>query len=258
MRAFDAALTEIERLPGGRTALSLSAPALADIACRPGQCLNFLAGEGLARDPYLPITALVTNDAGDGRLQTVVSDVEASPWLERRRGGDRISGFGPIGIGWRPPGDVRRLALVAEDAGRVPELLLMSAQCADEGLSVTLAVGGEAAPTFPTRLLHPAVEYLPAGGDLGAGPTPEHQIFGDAALRWADLYVLAGTPPFLRTSSERISYRRIGSRPSVVTVQSGAMPCGVGWCAGCLFRAGGRRRFRCLDGIIAAERGDRR
>src|SRR3972149_4691817 len=136
MKAGYAEVVENERVYGNVYAMWLRAPELAHGAY-PGQfvmlrCSDDAAyadgdgrgGEGHADDPLLPrpMSYYRVRDGADGPEWAVLYDVagRGTGWLARRRPGDRLYGWGPLGNGFKVGRTSRNLLLVAGGIGVAP------------------------------------------------------------------------------------------------------------------------------------------
>jgi dihydroorotate dehydrogenase electron transfer subunit len=175
--------------------LWLSAPGVARTA-QPGQFLMIRCGEGW--DPLLPrpmsfhrfrqVPSTGSGQAQDERQFAVLFDVRGrgTEWLSRRRAGDGIDLFGPLGRGYAVARQSQNLLLVAGGIG-VAALVALADQAIAQGRAVTLLQGARtAAGLFPSRLLPPEVEVITATDDGSAGHRGLVTELIPQYLPWAD------------------------------------------------------------------------
>ncbi|MFQ5880717.1 MAG: dihydroorotate dehydrogenase electron transfer subunit [Dehalococcoidia bacterium] len=195
---------------------------------------------------------------GGERQFAILFDVRGrgTAWLARRRPGDCLCLFGPLGRGFDPSPRARSLLLVAGGLG-VAGLAALADQAVADGRAVTLLHGARsAAQLFPARLLPPQVELAVATDDGSAG----HQgyvtdLFGQY-LPWADQVFACGPNPMFQTMAQVM--RQAQSRKSVQVLLEEHMACGTGICYGCAVfprrspkatrLGGGGVRLVCKDG----------
>ncbi len=213
----------------------------------PGQFLMMQCGEG--DDPYLPRPfSFCRSRPGEGGTPQhsllVQRAGRGSDWLSRRRPGDLIRIFGPLGHGLTLRADTRNLLLIA-DGVRVAPLLYLAEQAIAREISVTLIQGHSPnQPAYPAAMLAPQIELVlteasPVSGS-SAALLPEY-------LRWSDQVIIAGEEPLLRQVAADL--KRLVSRRSVQAVIWQPLACGTGACAGCPIEIRRRgSRLVCRDG----------
>ena len=262
MKVGYAEVVENERVYGDVHAMWLRAPALAHGAY-PGQfamlrCSDDASytdgGGGHADDPLLPrpMSYHRVRDGASGPEWAILYDVvgRGTGWLARRRPGDRVYGWGPLGNGFKVGRTSRNLLLVAGGIGVAPLVWLADEACA-KGLSVTMIVGARTAELiFPARLLAPQVEVIVTTDDGSAGR--EGFVTGPFAelLEWCDQAFACGPTPMFRSLAE--ATRRAKVRRSVQALLEERMACGTGICYGCAVdtrvRGGRAMKLVCKDG----------
>lgn len=225
-------VTEARALYQDTFALWLAAP---DIARRatPGQFVMVRCGEGY--DPLLPRAFSIyrIRDGSDGPEIGLLLEVvgRGTAWLARRRPGDEVALFGPLGHGFSVRPAARNLLLVGGGIGVAPLVWLTDEQVA-RGRSVTLLLGARtAAKLYPAELLPREVELLTATDDGSAGHhgpvtdlLPEH-------AGWADQILACGPTAMFQSMAVRL--RAIQYRRSCQVLMEERMACGTGICYSC-------------------------
>jgi dihydroorotate dehydrogenase electron transfer subunit len=173
-------------------------------------------------------------------------------WLSRRRPGDRIFVYGPLGHGYTVRRDAGNLLLRAGGIGVAPLVWLAEEQVA-RGRHVTLIQGARSTDSlFPTHLLPPEVEVVAATED---GSTGQRGLVTDLVpdyLSWADQVFACGPNAMFRALAEGM--RRVEGegarrrRKSVQVLLEEVMPCGTGICYGCAVMTRRGVRLICKDG----------
>jgi dihydroorotate dehydrogenase electron transfer subunit len=212
-------------------ALWLRAPELTRAAV--GQFAMVRCGEGY--DPLLPraLSIYRVRDGDEGREAGFLIEVtgRGTAWLARRRPGDTVALFGPLGRGFVPRPGVHNLLLVAGGIGVAPLVWLADEQTA-RGRNVTLLLGArDAAHLYPTALLPPEVEVVLATDDGSAG---HHGFVTDllpAYAAWADQIFACG--PMAMFHAMAAVLRRLPYRRSCQVLLEEQMACGTGICYSC-------------------------
>ncbi len=225
-------VTEVRALYQDTFALWLAAR---DIARRatPGQFVMVRCGEGY--DPLLPrafsIYRVRDGDRGPeiGLLFEVVG--RGTAWLARRRPGDELALFGPLGHGFSVRPAAQNLLLVGGGIGVAPLVWLADEQVA-RGRTVTMLLGARtAAKIYPAELLPPEVEVLTATDDGSAGhPGPVTDLLPEYA-GWADQVLACGPTAMFRSMAAQL--RAIQYRRSCQVLLEEHMACGTGICYSC-------------------------
>ncbi len=158
-------------------------------------------------------------------------------WLSRRRPGDRIFVYGPLGRGYAVRRDAGNLLLVAGGIGVAPLVWLADEQVA-RGRHVTLIQGARSADgLFPAHLLPPEVEVVAVTEDGSLGQRGLVTDLVPEYLSWADQVFACGPNAMFRALAEVV--RRVEGegarrrRKSVQVLLEEVMPCGTGICYGC-------------------------
>jgi len=235
--------------------LWLSAPGVARTA-QPGQFLMIRCGEGW--DPLLPrpmsfhrfrqVPSTGSGQAQDERQFAILFDLRGrgTDWLSRRRAGDAIDLFGPLGRGYAVNRQSQNLLLVAGGIG-VAALVALADQAIAQGRAVTLLQGARtAAGLFPSRLLPPEVEVITATDDGSAGHRGLVTELIPQYLPWAD-QVFACGPNAMFEAMAAVVREQASLKPVQVLLEE-HMACGSGVCYCCAVFTRRGVRLVCKDG----------
>jgi dihydroorotate dehydrogenase electron transfer subunit len=167
-------------------------------------------------------------------------------WLSRRKPGDEITVFGPLGRGYDLKRDTHNVLLVAGGLG-VAAVIALADQAVASGRAVTLLQGARRADLlFPHHLLPTDVEAISATDDGSAG---HHGLVTDLLpkyLPWADQVFACG--PNLMFAAMAKVVREARSRKPVQALLEERMGCGTGVCYGCAVFTRKGVRLVCKDG----------
>ncbi len=198
-----------------------------------GQFVMVRCGEGY--DPLLPralsIYRMRDGDGGPefGLLYDVVG--RGTEWLARRRHGDSVELFGPLGHGFAMRPGTRNVLLIGGGIGVAP-LVWMADEQVERDLNVTMLLGSRtAAQLYPAEMLPPEVELVTATDDGSAG---HHGLVTDllpAHAAWADQIFACGPTPMFRSMASVL--RAIQYRKSCQVLLEERMACGTGICYSC-------------------------
>ena len=171
-------------------------------------------------------------------------------WLAKRRPGDRIFGWGPLGVGYKVGRTSRNLLLVGGGIGIAP-LVWLADEAVAQGRSVTLVIGARSAEhVFPSSLLPQEVEVAVTTDDGSAGRKGFATAPFGELLEWCDQAFACGPTPMFRAMAE-VS-RGAKARRSVQALLEERMGCGTGICYGCAVqvrvRGGRAMKLVCKDG----------
>jgi dihydroorotate dehydrogenase electron transfer subunit len=173
-------------------------------------------------------------------------------WLSRRRPGDRVLVYGPLGRGYAVRRGAGNLLLVAGGIGVAPLVWLADEQVA-RGRHITLIQGARSADgLFPAHLLAPEVEVVAVTEDGSLGQRGLVTDLVPDYLSWADQVFACGPNAMFRALAEVV--RRLEGegarrrRKSVQVLLEEVMPCGTGICYGCAVRTRRGVRLICKDG----------
>ena len=262
MNATFARVVESERLYGD-THVTWFAPSDVARDAHPGQfvmlrCVEARAtGEAvpsaldLPEDPLLPRAMSIHRfrPGPDGREWSILYDVvgRGTEWLASRRAGDFVFCWGPLGHGYAVRDSSRQLLLVAGGIGVAP-LVWFADEAVDQGLSVTLVLGGRTKEQiFPASLLQPEVEVVVTTEDGSLGQRGLATEAFVAHLEWCDQAFACGPNAMFRAMADAMRGAR-ARRPVQVLLEE-RMGCGTGICYGCAVetRRGGMKLV-CKDG----------
>jgi NAD(P)H-flavin reductase len=225
----------------------------------PGQFYMLAAVEGWGAGdderPYLP-RAFSFLGATDGRLSFMLEDVgPGTRRLAALRAGDELWLTGPLGLGFRTPGDGRRALLAGGGVG-VPPLSAWARALAAADIAVTAVLGFRDAH-------HAEGAALMAQGDVTVatddGSVGHHGLVTDLLAASLDedehaVVYACGPPRMLEAVRALCAARDV---PAQLALEAG-MACGFGACYGCVvaLAAGGYVRV-CVDGpVLDADRLD--
>jgi NAD(P)H-flavin reductase len=199
-------------------------------------------GGGGGERPYLPRAFSHARVREDGSLDFLLEAV--GPGTERLaelRAGEGVWLVGPLGIGFRPPGEGRAPLLVGGGIGTAPLLCLHD----DIGPDVPVLLGfRSAAHAEASRLFRgPEPRIATDDGSLGhAGLVTE--LMRDR-LAGAEVYA-CGPPPMLEAVRAICAERDV---PAQLAMESG-MACGYGACFGCVVPTKEGYIRLCVDGPV--------
>ncbi len=201
-------------------------------------------------DPLLPrpFSFHRFRNSGPERHFALLSDVRGrgTEWLSRRKAGDEVRLFGPLGKGYEVNPKAQNLLLVGGGLG-VAALVALADEAVAAGKSVTLLQGARNGDLlYPPRMLVQEVEVISATDDGTAGHhgyvtelLPEH-------LSWADQVFACGPNPMMATMARIL--REARSRKPVQALMEERMGCGTGICYGCAVFTRKGVRLVCKDG----------
>ena len=265
MKVGYAEVVENERLYADTYAMWFRAPAIGNGAC-PGQFLMLRCDDAasyapadnrqpttdnpptsaLDSDPLLPrpMSYYRVRDGSAGPEWAILYDVvgRGTAWLSRRKPGDRIYCWGPLGNGYKVGRTSRNLLLVAGGIGVAP-LVWLADDAVAKGLNVTMVVGArDADHLYPTHLLRPEVEVVVTTDDGSAGRKGFVTEPFAELLEWCDQAFTCGPTPMFRALADVARKSKV--RRSVQALLEEHMACGTGICYGCAVevRVRGERR----------------
>ncbi len=262
MKVGYAEVVENERLYADTYVTWFRAPALGNGAV-PGQFLMLRCTDdavyadgvaGRADDPLLPrpMSYYRLRSGAHGPEWAILYDVvgRGTAWLSRRRPGDEVFAWGPLGNGYKIGRTSRNLLLVAGGIGVAP-LVWLADEAVAKGLSVTMVLGARTAEAlFPAKLLPQEVEVVLTTDDGTAGRQGVVTAPFAELLEWCDQAFACGPTPMFRSLAD--AARQSGSRRSVQALLEERMGCGTGICYGCAVevrvRGGQAMKLVCKDG----------
>jgi dihydroorotate dehydrogenase electron transfer subunit len=224
-------------LPGGQVSSDIIGGQVSSLTGRaaiPGGQVSSLTGRGAGQTPETEF-AILYDVRGRG-----------TALLARRRAGDRLRIFGPLGRGYHVDAGAQNLLLVAGGLG-VAAVVALADQAVAEGKPVTLLQGARtAARLFPTQMLPSAVEVVSATDDGSEGHHGYVTQLLSQYLPWADQVFACGPNPMFQSMAEVM--RQARSRKPVQALLEERMGCGTGVCYGCAVFARKGVRLVCKDG----------
>jgi dihydroorotate dehydrogenase electron transfer subunit len=203
-------------------------------------------------DPLLPRPMSYYRLRDDGNEWAILYDVvgRGTAWLSRRKPGDRVYCWGPLGRGYEVGKGARNLLLVAGGIGIAP-LVWLADEAVAAGKNVTLVIGARSAEhVFPAQHLRPEVEVVVTTDDGSAGRKGfATEPFGEL-LEWCDEAFACGPTPMFAALAQ-VARKGKARRPVQVLLEE-RMGCGTGICYGCAVRVrargGQQTKLVCKDG----------
>jgi dihydroorotate dehydrogenase electron transfer subunit len=205
-------------------------------------------------DPLLPrpMSFYRVRTTDRGPEWAILYDVvgRGTAWLSRRKPGDRVYAWGPLGRGYEIGHTSRNLLLVAGGIGVAP-LVWLADDAVARGLNVTMIVGARSAGhIFPSHLLPPEVEVVVTTDDGSAGRKGFVTEPFAELLEWCDQAFACG--PNVMMQAMTAVARASKTRRSLQVLLEERMGCGTGICYGCAVqvkvRGGRAMRLVCKDG----------
>jgi dihydroorotate dehydrogenase electron transfer subunit len=203
-----------------------------------------------AYDPMLPrpMSFHRFRDMDGERQFAILYDVRGrgTTLLSRRRRGDELAIFGPLGRGYSINTHTQNLLLVAGGLG-IAALIALADEAIANGQSVTLLQGARSLRhLYPPELLPNDVEAISATDD---GSTGYHGYVTDLMpeyLPWADQLFACGPTPMFESMASVMREKR--SRKLAQALLEERMGCGTGICYGCAVFTRRGVRLVCKDG----------
>jgi dihydroorotate dehydrogenase electron transfer subunit len=225
----------------------LSCPAVARGAA-PGRFLMLHCGE--ANDPLLarPMSFHRFREADGERQFAILYDVRGrgTALLSRKRPGDCLPVFGPLGKGYTIRPQTEHVLLVAGGLG-VAAVVSLADESVAAGKAVTLLQGARSEHALmPPNLLPREVEAVSATDDGSAGHEGYVTDLMPQYLPWADQVFACGPNPMFAAMADVM--RRERSRKPVQALLEERMGCGTGVCYGCAVFTRKGVRLVCKDG----------
>lgn len=263
MKTAYAEVTETQHLYAGTWLTWFRSPEIGNGAY-PGQFLMLRCDETApptsnlqpptTNDPLLPrpMSFHRIRTGPNGPEWSILYDVvgRGTAWLSRRKPGDLVYGWGPLGRGYEIGHTSRNLLLVGGGIGIAP-LVWLAEEAVAKQMSVTMVVGArDAEHVFPSHLLPPEVEVVVTTDDGSAGRKGfVTEPFGEL-LEWCDQSFACG-PTAMMQAMAAVA-RASKTRRSLQVLLEERMGCGTGICYGCAVqvRARGGRSMKliCKDG----------
>ncbi len=222
----------------------LESPEIAS-AASPGQFIMVRCGAGsemLLRRP------LSIHQVDNGRLALLFSVVgKGTLWLSRRKAGESLDLFGPLGNGFAIDDDSKNMLLVAGGLGIAP-LCFLAEHAATSGHAVRMLIGAATATQLCPRHLLPAQgDCISATEDGSAGIKGMITDFLPEHADWAEQIFACGPAPMYRNMAE--NFPQLNGKPVQVSLEI-MMGCGLGVCYGCTIKTKGGLKQVCKDGPV--------
>lgn len=231
-----------------RTYLQWYSSAEIGAAAQVGQFVMLRCREEQEMDPLLPRAMSFHRVRGDQSEWAILFTVvgRGTEWLARRKPGDLVGTFGPLGRGFQVKDSSRNLLLVAGGIGIAP-LLWLADEAVSKGQNVTLLAGARtAAQLFPESMLPAEVELVVTTEDGSMGRRGLVSEAFAEYLPWCDQAFSCGPNPMFRALAE--VRRKAGLRKPVQILMEERMCCGTGVCYSCAVFARKGPRLVCKDG----------
>lgn len=208
-----------------------SSPSSGRQALASGRQALSLTGEGIGA----PLFAILYDIRGRG-----------TAWLSRRKAGDTLTVFGPLGRGYEVDPGVQNMLLVAGGLG-VAAVVTLADDAVAAGKNVTLLQGARSsAKLFPAEHLPPEVEIVSATDNGSEGHHGRVTELLTDHLPWADQVFACGPNPMFDSMAKVM--REIRTRKPVQALLEERMGCGTGVCYGCAVFTRKGVRLVCKDG----------
>ena len=234
-------ITNTEVMPGVYLTW-LESPQIASSAL-PGQFVMVYCGEEtLLRRP------LSIHQVDKTKLALLFSVVgRGTRWLSRRKVGDKIDLFGPMGNGFSVLPTSHNLLLAAGGIGIAP-LAFLAQEAVKQGHSVKLLLGAPtASQLYPRHLLPPEIELIIATED---GTTGEKGMLTDILpdlTGWADRIFACGPMPMYKAMA--VQSQKLLKKPVQISLEM-RMGCGLGVCYSCTVKTKNGLKQVCKDGPV--------
>jgi dihydroorotate dehydrogenase electron transfer subunit len=265
MKQSLAPLTAISEVRPEIYLIWLESPEIAS-AARPGQFVMVRCGEDdelLLRRPL----SIHQVDEAKRRLALLFAVVgKGTRWLSRRKAGDSIDLFGPLGNGFSIKPDSKNLLLVAGDIGIAP-LSFLAETAADLGCAVKLHQGVNEAGQVLLDALRSHYTLVPRSGMLAAAaqyasvgtiectastvsvsawPTGLATVCIPGLAGWADQVFACGPVPMYKAMAQM---KELKDKPVQVSLEM-RMGCGLGVCYSCTLKTRSGLKQVCKDGPV--------
>jgi len=228
----------------------LDAPLIA-AAARPGQFVMIYCGE----DTLLRRPISVHRVDGDRLALLVASVGKGTHWLSRRKKGETIDVFGPLGNGFTIQPETDNLLLVGGGIGIAPLVFLADTALAD-GKKVTFITGARSAdcllPVSSTQqlfdggMMAASIHVINATDDGSEGFKGMATDLVPAYLDGIDQVCACGPEAMYRTMARIPELREKSVQLSLEIM----MGCGMGVCYGCTIKTKQGLKQVCKDGPV--------
>jgi dihydroorotate dehydrogenase electron transfer subunit len=245
-----ALLTSISEVMPGTYHIKLESPEIA-AAARPGQFVMVRCGE----DTVVPRPFSIHRV--EGKTLVLLFNVvgRGTGWLSRRKKGEALNIFGPLGNGFRIEPDTRNLLLVAGGIGIAPLCFLID-EALKEGKNVTLINGARIADcVLPVSLNQRLFDAGVSPASINVFNATEDGSEGfkgmatdpiPAYIAGIDQVFACGPAAMYRTMSRMPELK---DRPVQISLEI-MMGCGVGVCYGCTIKTRSGLKQVCKDGPV--------
>ncbi|MDP6043675.1 MAG: dihydroorotate dehydrogenase electron transfer subunit [Dehalococcoidales bacterium] len=211
---------------------------------RPGQFVMVRCGEKLTLPRPFSVHRVKENRVA--LFFTVWADGQGTHWLSRRKAGDSLELFGPLGNGYDIYRASKNLLLVGGGMGVAP-LYFLGEQARDQGYALTLLLGAQtASQLYPEKLLPPGIDLVTATDDGTAGKKGSVSALLPDYTSRADQIFACGPRAMYRAMSPMPALK---DKPVQVSLEA-RMGCGLGICYGCTVRINNGLRQVCQDGPV--------
>lgn len=204
-------------------------------------------GGGEDGRPFLPRAfSVLRAPAGGDELQFLIEDVgPGTNRLCELDAGDALLIVGPLGLGFRTPGEGRRPLLVGGGVGIAP-LAILQDQLARP---VTTLLGFRDAPHAEGAALLPGARVATDDGSVGHHGLVTELLVDQLDRPGAPTEVYACGPPLMLEAIRALCAER--DVPAQLALESG-MACGYGACFGCVVSTRSGYVRLCVDGPVLA------
>ncbi len=225
--------------------LWLECPEIA-AAVKPGQYVMVRSAEGMERLLRRPLTVHQVDRRRVAILFAVVG--QGTGWLSRRKAGESLDWFGPLGNGYSIDPKARKLLLAAGGMGIAP-LRFLAQEALRHGSSVTLLLGARTASClYPINLVPMGIKMVAATDNGTAGRKGLVTDLIPEYIGWADQVVACGPLRMYRDMHTRRE-ELLKGKPVQVSLEV-RMACGVGVCYGCTIKTRSGLKQVCKDGPV--------
>ncbi len=240
----DAAVISTESAYGGAFVTWFHAPGLSR-GTEPGQfVMVHCSAEG--GDPMFARAFSYHRIDGDrfAILYNVIG--RGTAWLSRRRPGDLVRAYGPLGKGFRFPDAPGNLLLIGGGVGVAP-MVDTAERALAAGHQVVAMMGARtAAHLLPASAWPKEVEYVVITEDGSAGPKGFVTQHLGQYQEWASKIYACGPNAMFASLAETLRFNGRRQNPEILMEEN--MPCGWGMCYGCAIFTKHGVRLCCKDG----------
>jgi len=239
-----ATVVSIEEVYRGGFLAWFHAPQLSAIV-DPGQFVMVHCSHG-GMDPYFARAFSYHRIDGDRFALLFNRAGRGTAWLSERQRGDEVRMYGPLGNGFRLPGDPGNLLLVGGGVGVAP-LVDLAERAIARGHHVVAMMGARSEQELlPASAWPKEVEYIVVTEDGGAGPRGFVTEHLGKYQEWASKIYACGPDPMFQSLANVLRANGRRQRPEILMEEN--MPCGWGICYGCAVFTKHGVRLCCKDG----------